>query len=125
VSERDVRLEVGFECAALLGDAEFRAYLRGRGYEGERIIVALDDEPAVEVLERVFRDAMPALLAVQNPNERWGFAFRTVDRWPGEHQVEVVEFAEGTSIGMLVAATGPHQFEVPRESEEPIRVLVA
>jgi hypothetical protein len=43
----------------------------------------------------------------------------------GEREVEVVEFAEETSIGMLIAATGPHQFEVPRESEEPIRVLVA
>jgi hypothetical protein len=112
---------------ALMGNAKFRAYFLGRGYQGEKIVAVLDNEPAVDVLERIVSHQAPVVLAVKTPTAPWGFALRRVESWPtgGEQEVEVVEFAEETSIGMLVAPTGPHQFEVPRESEEPVRLLVA
>src|SRR2546423_1874987 len=115
-----------WEVMALMGNPEFRAYFHRHWNNKERIISVRDDDPAEEVFERIARKEPPAVLAVKTANAPWGFALRRVESWPvgGEREVEVVEFAEETSIGMLIAATGPHQFEVPRESEEPIRVLV-
>src|SRR5690242_20054164 len=110
-----------------MGDAEFRAYFLGRGYQGEKIVAVLDDEPAADVVERIATYPSPVVLAVKSPSERWGFPLRRVDCLPvdGEHVGEAVAFAEGASIGMVVAATGAHTFEVPHGDAEPMRVLVA
>lgn len=63
-----------------MADAPFRAVLKDHGCRYvQDVVVALDDTPVVEVLDRVFTRARPpALVAVRRPREDLGFVFLVV-----------------------------------------------
>jgi hypothetical protein len=116
VTEGDGGRAATFAFARQLRDPDFRRYLCDLGlHEGQDIVVALDDEPATRVFERILRQTSPpAVVALPRPHEKWGFVFLTVeptDDPAGDH----AGVGDGATIGMLydTAARGVRTFRIP------------
>jgi hypothetical protein len=116
VTEGNAGRAATFAFARQLRDPDFRSYLCDLGFhEGQDVVVALDDEPAMRVFDRILRQTTPpAVVALRRENEKWGFVFLAVQpaETPGSDHADV---GEGATIGMLydTAAKGQRTFRIP------------
>jgi hypothetical protein len=100
----------GFDFARQLRHKPFRDALKRMGRKsGQDIIIALDDEPVRDVLDRIiFQARPPAYVAIRRAAEALGFVFLVfVPGRPGvpvEQPNDQVPLAPTTSIGMLYDA---------------------
>src|SRR6266536_4299741 len=68
----------GFDFARRLRDPEFRSLLRRLGWKsGQHVVMAVDEEPVVDVLTRVVfhETGGRAFIAIPDSAERYGFRF--------------------------------------------------
>lgn len=129
---KDLRpaIDVGFRYASLARDPEFRHYLKTIGWHsGQDVITAAEDEPLVEVLERIIRDgsSSPCMIAIELPGERFGFGmlFAEIDNRPRWHHLlrrrpEPIEISPDASIGMFYSSLRRCAEYVPNEWVKPI-----
>lgn len=128
MAQRDVTesptFAAGFELARRLRDPAFRAILnRLRCPSSEHIIMALDDEPVVDIIGRMMlhRTGGRAVIAIPHPDEPFGFRLLGVEVTHEEpSDAELIELGPGASIGMLYTHLQPVGTYVPSELSRPL-----
>ncbi len=108
---RQVVFASGFDLARHLTNADFRNHLKSAGWRsGDHIVMAADDEPVVEVVNKVMlHSGNRALIAVANEHAEYGFRLMLVtvarerkrDLIPFLRRRDIIPLDPGTSIGML------------------------
>jgi hypothetical protein len=125
VTQRDLddeRMKIGSAFAKRLTDPQFRAHLKSIGWKsGQHVVPALDDEPAVRVIARMFVNATPspALIAIPADEEPFGFRLMFAEiaqvrrRPPWRRRIPTIP--PEASIGMIYSALHPCGEYVPNE----------
>jgi hypothetical protein len=116
--------EATFEFGRRLGDAHFRKVIARHGLSSPQdVVVALDNTPFPEVLDRVFKRCKPpALVAVRRPATEHGFVFlmfSPADMPQDDDSDNDIPLNDAVSVGMVfdslaqlagarLAEIGPH-----------------
>jgi hypothetical protein len=95
-----------FELARLMRNSDFRAFMKNNGYaSGTTVVVAYDDERAVEVFARIVAQTdPPVVLAISRPETRWGFVFLTIGLAREGQSDEESDVHGSSTIGMVYDA---------------------
>lgn len=106
----DVTFAAGFDFARRLRDPAFRNFLKEQGWtSGTHVVVAVDDEPVIDVLQRVALHADDrAFIAIIDEGASFGFRMLIAEiHAKRPKNAQRIELGEGASIGMLYAALEP------------------
>lgn len=118
-----------FAFARKLRDRDFQRFLARSGYEdGQDIVIALPDEFADDVFQRMFAQAKPpALIALWRPSEPAGFVFMTASatQREGRKDSDDVTVGTGATIGMLydTLSAKSDQYTIPKSWGVHVRRL--
>jgi hypothetical protein len=100
----------GFDFAKRLRDPEFRTVLKRMGWQpGEHVVMAVDDEPVVDVIARMMLHEIGgrAFIAVPDRIPPSGYRFLVVEVAESDERPDPIELGPEASIGMLFAALHP------------------
>ena len=106
----DVTFASGFDFARRLRDPAFRDFLKEQGWtSGTHVVIAVDDEPVVDVLQRVALHAEErAFIAIVDNEAEFGFNLLIAEILAKRpHNAQRITLGEGASIGMLYSALEP------------------
>jgi hypothetical protein len=123
-AERSAAFNAGFDFARRLRDPEFRALLERHGWRrGQRVVIAVDDEPVVDVIARMMlhETESRSFIAILDAREKHGFRFLIVEVVDaGQETPDPIELGAGASIGMLYSALEPCGAYVPSAWTGPL-----
>jgi hypothetical protein len=109
------RWKVSDRLSRLIRDPEYQQFMRDNTDDSGvyHTSAALDDEPARDVVRRVFshykigRERYPLLVAILRESAHWGVVFlRFEPASPADHE-RLLTISEGTTAGMLYDALAP------------------
>lgn len=111
-------MAAGFNLARLLRDPTFRARLLASGWtSGQHIVMAVDDEPFIEIIAKMLlhQTGGLALVAIQDEDSPHGLGLFTVTASEAPTDDDVLHVDAATSVGMIYSYLHPRKWYVPHE----------